>query len=116
MTRVELGSADVAEGSGDLGGGLYRTETKSKGGASSWPHGSKQLASQVAKRGESAASWYCFWDEPDGTRRKKSCGPGRRGKTLASEKADKINAQITLGEYESDRHVHANVARFLRQV
>ena len=27
----------------------------------------KQLASQVAKHGAKKASWYCEWDEPDGT-------------------------------------------------
>jgi integrase len=63
----------------------------------------KQIASQVAKHGAKNASWYAFWDEPDGSRRKKSCGPGRKGKKLAEEKADQINAQLTLGTYERDK-------------
>ena len=63
----------------------------------------KQVASQVAKYGSKKASWYAIWDEPDGTRRKKSCGPGPKGKRLAQEKADKVSAQLTLGEYESDK-------------
>lgn len=63
----------------------------------------KQLASQVEKHGAKKASWYCEWDEPDGTRRMKSCGPGTKGKRLAQDKADQINAQLTLGTYESDK-------------
>ena len=63
----------------------------------------KQVASQVAKHGAKKASWYAIWDEPDGTRRKKSCGPGPKGKRLAQDKVDKVNAQLTLGEYESDK-------------
>ena len=36
----------------------------------------KQLTSQIKKRGKDKASWYCEWDEPDGSRRTESCGPG----------------------------------------
>ena len=50
----------------------------------------KQLASQVKKRGKNKASWYCEWNEPDGTRRGKSCGPGDEGKQLAQKTADKL--------------------------
>lgn len=63
----------------------------------------KQLGKQVAKLGEKKASWYCEWDEPDGTRRCKSCGPGPKGKRLAQVKADQINAQLTLGSYDAKR-------------
>jgi integrase len=63
----------------------------------------KQIASQVAKHGAKKASWYCEWDEPDGSRRIKSCGPGTKGKHLAQDKADRINSQLTLGTYESDK-------------
>jgi integrase len=33
----------------------------------------------------------------------KSCGAGTKGKRLAQDKADRINAQLTLGTYESDK-------------
>src|SRR5262245_60898794 len=62
----------------------------------------KQKASQVAKHGAKAASWYCIWDEPDGTRRMQSCGAGRKGKRNAEKKADLINTQLTLGTYGSN--------------
>lgn len=64
----------------------------------------KQKANQVAKYGAKKAPWHCVWDEPDGTRRFKSCGPGTKGRRLAQEKADRINSQLTLGTYESDRN------------
>jgi integrase len=63
----------------------------------------KQIARQVREHGAKAASWYCEWDEPDGTRRMKSCGAGTKGKRLAQAKADRINSQLTLGTYQSDR-------------
>lgn len=63
----------------------------------------KQIASQVAKHGEKAASWYTEWNEPDGTRRCKSCGAGSKGKKLAQALADKLNAELTLGQYTTDR-------------
>jgi integrase len=68
-----------------------------KGGAmSAWI---KQIASQVKKYGALNASWYCEWDEPDGSRRCKSCGSGRKGKTLAERLCQQIKAQILTGTY-----------------
>ena len=63
----------------------------------------KQIASQVKKHGKNKASWYCEWNEPDGTRRSKSCGPGRDGKRIANQVAEKTRAQLKLGTYESDK-------------
>lgn len=62
----------------------------------------KQHSSQVKKKGTDQASWYCEWEEPDGTRRCKSCGPGPKGKRLAERKRDKIKAQLLTGTYRRD--------------
>lgn len=59
----------------------------------------KQIASQVAKYGEEAASWYCEWDEPDGTRRIKSCGPGKKGRKAADKMAERLRAELLTGTY-----------------
>ena len=65
----------------------------------------KQIASQVKKHGKRKASWYCLWNEPGGTRRKKSCGPGSDGRRRAELLADQLRSQLTLGIYESEaRH------------
>lgn len=74
----------------------------------------KQLAKQVEKRGAKAASWYAFWDEPDGTRRKQSCGPGTKGKRLAQDKADRVAAQLKLGTYESGKPERTTWAEFYK--
>ncbi|MBT6155803.1 MAG: tyrosine-type recombinase/integrase [Planctomycetaceae bacterium] len=63
----------------------------------------KQLAKQVKKHGKRKASWNCEWNEPDGTRRIKSCGPGPDGRRLAELMADRIKSQLKLGTYESDK-------------
>ncbi|QDT49480.1 site-specific tyrosine recombinase XerD [Symmachiella dynata] len=62
----------------------------------------KQIASQVKKHGEEKASWYCFWTEPDGTRRKKSCGAGAKGQRLADRMAEKRKAELLLGSYKRE--------------
>lgn len=56
---------------------------------------------QVKKLGEKDASWYVYWNDPDGRRRTKSCGPGSAGKKLADREADKIHAQLITGTYEA---------------
>lgn len=63
----------------------------------------KQFTKHITKYGADAAQWYTEWDEPDGTRRCKACGLGKKGKKLATEKAERINAQLKLGTYESDK-------------
>jgi len=60
----------------------------------------KQLKSQIEKRGAAKASWYCEWDEPDGTRRTKSCGPGPKGKRNAERLAEKTKAELLTGTYQ----------------
>jgi hypothetical protein len=64
-----------------------------------------QVPSQVAKYGKEKASWYCKWDEPDGTRRMKSCGPGKKGKRDADRMADHIKAEILTGTYSRTAEV-----------
>ena len=80
----------------------------------------KQLASQVKKHGKNKASWYAEWNEPDGTRRGKSCGPGRDGKRLANQLAEKITAQLMLETYVSDKQKSTTfdefVAEYLRHI
>jgi integrase len=65
----------------------------------------KQIASQVTKCGADKASWYCEWDEPDGSRRCKSCGPGPSGKKLADRLAEQIKAEILTGSYRRNDRV-----------
>src|SRR4029077_12410278 len=61
------------------------------------------------------ASWYCEWDEPDGSRRCKSCGPGTKGKHLAQAKADRINSQLILETYDSDRQERTTWGEFFTE-
>jgi hypothetical protein len=42
-----------------------------------------QRAEQVRDMGEDNAPWYVGWYEPDGRRKKESCGPGFRGRQKA---------------------------------
>ena len=63
----------------------------------------RQKASQVRKHGKRKAAWYAVWNEPDGRRREKSCGPGPDGKRRAQLLAEKVKSQLTLGVYQSER-------------
>jgi len=80
----------------------------------------KQDSKQVKKHGKNKASWYCEWNEPDGTRRNKSCGPGRDGKRLANQLKDNISAQLKLGTYVSDKQKQKTwdqfVAEYLKHI
>jgi hypothetical protein len=80
----------------------------------------KQIAAQVKKQGTNKASWYYFWVEPDGSQRKRSCGPGRDGKRLANQLADNITAQLKLGTYVSDKQENVTwddfVSEYLRHI
>jgi hypothetical protein len=49
-----------------------------------------QKMEQIEKLGAEAASWYVGWYEPNGRRKKKSCGPGGQGKKNAQRLARKI--------------------------
>jgi hypothetical protein len=60
----------------------------------------KQLAGQVKKQGAEKASWYVEWNEPDGTRRCKSCGPGPKGKRNADRLSARIEAELLTGTYD----------------
>ena len=62
----------------------------------------KQRSDQIKKLGSKKAPWYCFWYEPDGTARKKSCGIGTRGKQSAERKAAKIRAALLENRYEKN--------------
>jgi integrase len=65
----------------------------------------KQIASQVAKYGADRASWYCEWNEPDGTRRIKSCGRGAKGKRTAELMAKHVTAELLTGKYDRTKAV-----------
>ncbi len=58
-----------------------------------------QRASDVAKRGKRKAPWLVFWNDPNGRRREKSCGPGKEGWRLAEKEKQKIHQQIITGTY-----------------
>lgn len=75
----------------------------------------KQLAKQVKKHGKRNASWYCEWNEPNGTRRTKSCGPGLDGKRLADQMAERIKSQLNLGTYESDKKSNKTWVEFRQE-
>jgi integrase len=56
---------------------------------------------QVKKHGAEAASHYVGWIEPDGTKRCKSCGPGRAGDRAARKLRDRLTAELTTGTYQT---------------
>jgi integrase len=64
--------------------------------ASAWVF---QKGEDVERLGADQASWYAGWYEPDGRRKKKSFGPGFRGKKLAERFARKVEAELMTGTY-----------------
>ncbi len=65
-----------------------------------WVH---QLKSKVEKQGADAASWYVSWTDPNGKQCRKSCGPGRVGKSAANQLADKIHSQLVTNTYAAQQ-------------
>jgi integrase len=59
-----------------------------------------QKAEDVEKHGEDKASWYVGWYDPDGKRRKKSFGPGLKGKNLADRRRIKLDEELTNATYQ----------------
>ena len=64
----------------------------------------KQRSEQIEKYGAERAPWYVIWNEPNGTRRKKSCGTGRTGKRDAKRLAERIKAELLTGTYDRQAH------------
>lgn len=62
-----------------------------------WVH---QIKSQVEKYGADNASWCVSWREPDGTQRRRSCGPGSKGLKAAEKLADKTHSELVTGTYQ----------------
>jgi integrase len=60
-----------------------------------------QKSEDVAKLGTEKAQHYVGWYEPDGTRRKKSCGAGFRGNKNAEKLRAKIENELTTGTYQT---------------
>lgn len=58
---------------------------------------------QVKARGADNVSWYAGWIDPDGKRRCKSCGPGKRGKNAAEKLARKVEGAMLAGTYQTVR-------------
>src|SRR5262249_48324048 len=56
-----------------------------------------QKAEQVRDLGKDKASWYVGWYEPEGRRKKKSFGPGERGKRAAEKFRRKVEGQLRAG-------------------
>src|SRR5262245_33693438 len=59
-----------------------------------------QQIDDVHRLGEDKAPHYVGWYEPDGRRRKKSCGPGFHGKKNAERLKRKIEAELMTGTYQ----------------
>jgi integrase len=59
-----------------------------------------QKLEDVHKLGEAAAPYYVGWYEPDGRRRKKSCGTGFQGKKIAEKLKRKLEAELMTGTYK----------------
>jgi hypothetical protein len=59
-----------------------------------------QKTEQIEKLGAEAASWYVGWYEPNGRRKKNSCGPGGQGKKTAQRLARKIESELMTGTYQ----------------
>jgi integrase len=64
--------------------------------ASAWIY---QKSEQVESLGEDGASWYVGWYSPEGKRRRKSCGPGVKGKDKAEKLRRKVEADLDGGRY-----------------
>src|SRR5262245_6705288 len=64
-----------------------------------------QNLDDVKKLGEDGAPWYVGWYEPDGRRRKESCGPGSHGKKVADRKKNKLIAELMTGTYQQKTNV-----------
>ena len=60
----------------------------------------QQLKKQVETKGADNAPWYVFWNDPDGKRWMKSCGPGKIGLTAANKLADKRHSELVTGTYK----------------
>ena len=58
-----------------------------------------QRKEEIERLGTAKAPWWCFWYEPGGKPKSKSCGPGKAGERLARQLAQKVQAQLTLGTY-----------------
>ncbi len=59
-----------------------------------------QKGEDLDKMGAEKASWYVGWYEPDGTRKKKSFGPGFRGKKEAERYKNKVENDLMAGTYQ----------------
>ena len=59
-----------------------------------------QKPDDVRKMGEDAAPWLVGWYEPDGSKKSKTCGPGKQGEKNAKRLAAKLTAELMTGTYE----------------
>src|SRR5262245_48081534 len=59
-----------------------------------------QRLEHIQKYGEEKAPWYVGWYEPDGRRRKKSCGEGFLGKRRAEKLTTKLTSELMTGTYQ----------------
>ena len=62
-----------------------------------------QRQKDIARNGKKKSPWLVFWNEPDGTRREKSCGPGKEGWQLAQKEKVRIHNELVSGTYKSRR-------------
>src|SRR5262245_55253580 len=74
-----------------------------------------QKPEDLQKLGEGGAPHYVGWYEPDGRRRKKSCGPGYHGKKNAERLKRKLEAQLSEGTYQSAAQTKKRWADFRRE-
>ena len=61
------------------------------------------MKAQVEKQGADAASWYVSWTDPNGKQCRKSCGPGKVGKSAANRLADTTHSQLVTGTYQAQQ-------------
>lgn len=59
----------------------------------------KRRADQMRELGDERASWYCYWIDPHGRQRSKSCGPGEDGRLRAEELKAKVESEGALRLY-----------------
>lgn len=60
---------------------------------------------QVQKYGAARAAWSVGWYEPDGTKRQKSFGAGKAGRTAAFRHQKRLEAELLTGTYDAKRNV-----------
>ena len=59
-----------------------------------------QRKRDIARKGKAKAPWVVYWNDPNGQRKQKSCGPGKDGWRLAQKEKARLHAELVSGTYD----------------